>query len=96
MRKADFLEKVNSSLFIISTQRSYIHQKLDTNSCFAKLRAISNLFSFFYTPCIAFVCTRNIFKDVVFGSGHLNCMVYILILETAFSGRIEYIYIDIV
>jgi hypothetical protein len=30
----------------------YIYQKLDTNSCFAKLRAIANLFSFFYTPCI--------------------------------------------
>ena len=35
----------------ISTQRSYIHQKLDTNSCFANLRAISNLCSFFDTPC---------------------------------------------
>ena len=29
------------------TQRNYIYQRLDTNSCFAKLRAISNLFSFF-------------------------------------------------
>ena len=29
-----------------------LHQKLDTNSCFANLRAISNLCSFFYTPCI--------------------------------------------
>jgi hypothetical protein len=28
------------------------YQKLGTDSCFAKLRAISNLFSFFYTPCI--------------------------------------------
>jgi hypothetical protein len=26
-----------------------IYQKLDTNSCYAKLRAISNLFSFLYT-----------------------------------------------
>ena len=25
--------------YITSTQGSYIHQKLDTNSCFAKLRA---------------------------------------------------------
>jgi hypothetical protein len=41
-----------SLFYIISTQGSYIHKKLDTNSCFAKLRAISNLFSFFYTPCI--------------------------------------------
>ena len=36
-----------------SVQGSYIHQKLDTNSCFAKLKANSYLFSFFYTPCIA-------------------------------------------
>jgi hypothetical protein len=36
-----------SLFYIISTQGSYIHQKLDTNSCFSKLRAISNLFSFF-------------------------------------------------
>ena len=36
--------------YIISTQRSYIYQKLDTNSCFANLRAISNLCSFFDTP----------------------------------------------
>ena len=42
-----------SLFYIISTQRTYIYiyQKLDTNSCFAKLRAISSLFSFFYTPC---------------------------------------------
>jgi hypothetical protein len=36
--------------YIISTQRNHIYQKLDTNSCFAKLRAISNLFSFFIHP----------------------------------------------
>jgi hypothetical protein len=36
-----------------SVQGSYIHQKLDTSSCFAKLRAISNLFSFF--------CTRTLY-----------------------------------
>jgi hypothetical protein len=36
------------SLFdIISTQRSHIYQKQNTNSCFSKLRAISNLLSFF-------------------------------------------------
>jgi hypothetical protein len=35
--------------YIISTHRSYIHKKLDTNSCFAKLRANSYLFSFLYT-----------------------------------------------
>ena len=45
-------EKFFSLFYIISTQRSYIHQKLDTNNCFAKLRANSYLFSFFYTPCI--------------------------------------------
>jgi hypothetical protein len=28
-------------------KKLYIYKKLDTNSCFAKLRAISNLFSFF-------------------------------------------------
>jgi hypothetical protein len=36
-----------SLFYIIITQKTYIHKKLDTNSCFAKLRAISNLFSFF-------------------------------------------------
>ena len=44
---------VHKIFYIISTQRSYTHKKLDTSSCFAKLKAISNLFSFFYTPCIA-------------------------------------------
>jgi hypothetical protein len=34
-------------LIILSTQRSYIYKKPDTNRCFPKLRAISNLFSFF-------------------------------------------------
>jgi hypothetical protein len=38
--------------YIISTQRSYIHQKLDTNSCFAKLRANRICSVFFYTLCI--------------------------------------------
>jgi hypothetical protein len=50
------------NFFIIlhkSTQRNYIYKKLDTNSCFAKLRAISNLFSFFYTPCRATKSTLN-------------------------------------
>jgi hypothetical protein len=38
---------------IIRTQISYIYKKLNTNSCFAKSRAISNLFSFFIHPaCI--------------------------------------------
>jgi hypothetical protein len=46
-------EKLFSLFYIISTQGSYIHQKLDINSCFAKLRANSYLFSFFYTPCIS-------------------------------------------
>ena len=40
----------------------YIHQKLDTNSCFAKLRAISNLFSFFYTPCIYIYIFFSVFS----------------------------------
>ena len=40
-------EKFFPFFYIISTQRS-IHQKLDTNSCFANLRAISNLCSFFW------------------------------------------------
>ena len=35
-------------------KKLYIYKKPDTNRCFAKLRAISNLFSFFYTPCIRF------------------------------------------
>ena len=38
--------------YIISTQTIYVNQKLHTLSRFATLRAISNLFSFFYTPCI--------------------------------------------
>ena len=33
-----------------SVQGSYIHKKLDTNSCFAKLRANSYQFSFFIHP----------------------------------------------
>jgi hypothetical protein len=47
-----WVREIFSLFYIISTQRSYIHQKLDTNSCFAKLRANSYLFSFFYTRCI--------------------------------------------
>jgi hypothetical protein len=47
-----WVREIFSLFYIISIQRSYIHQKLDTNSCFAKLRANSYLFSFFYTPCI--------------------------------------------
>jgi hypothetical protein len=48
-------EKLFSLFYIISTQGSYIHQRLDTNSCFSKLWAISNLFSFFlYTLYTAY------------------------------------------
>ena len=43
-------KKFFSLFYIISTQRSYIYKKPDTNRCFAKLRAISNLFSFFIHP----------------------------------------------
>jgi hypothetical protein len=48
-------QNLNSRIFfplfyMISTQRSHIYKKLDTDSCFAKLRAISNLFSFFIHP----------------------------------------------
>jgi hypothetical protein len=57
-------EKLFSLFNIISTQASYIHKKLDTNNCFAKLRAISNLFSFFYTPCITLNST--LLKLIVF------------------------------
>jgi hypothetical protein len=40
-----WVREIFSLFYIISTQKSYIvYQKLDTNSCFAKLRAISNLF----------------------------------------------------
>ena len=65
---------------IISSQRSYVYQKLDINSCFAKLRAISNLFSFFlYTLYILYMYCFNsalrwkdvfrptIFNRLVFG-----------------------------
>jgi hypothetical protein len=41
------VREILSLFYLISTQRSYINQKLDTNSCFAKLGAISILFSFF-------------------------------------------------
>jgi hypothetical protein len=54
-------EKFLPLFYIINTQRSYIHKRLDSNSCFAKLRAISNLFSFFYTPCILDLYTRKNF-----------------------------------
>jgi hypothetical protein len=51
-----FVTKLSSRIFslfyIMSTQGSYIHQKLDTNSCFAKLRANSYLFSFFIHPVV--------------------------------------------
>jgi hypothetical protein len=51
-RLQNLSSRIFSPLFyIISTQRYYIYQKQDTNSCFEKLRAISNLFSLFYTPC---------------------------------------------
>ena len=43
------VREIFSLFYIISTQRSYIYQNLDTNSCYAKLRAISNLLS---TLCI--------------------------------------------
>jgi hypothetical protein len=49
-------EKFFSLFYIISCQRSYIYKKPDTNRCFPKLRAISNLFSFFYTPCRGPMC----------------------------------------
>jgi hypothetical protein len=58
--------KFFSLFYIISTQISYTHQTLDTNSCFAKLRANSYLFSFFYTPC-----SKNLmFMYVIAGSCH--------------------------
>jgi hypothetical protein len=45
--------RIFSLFYIISTQISYVHQKMDTNSCFAKLRANSYLFRFFlYTLTI--------------------------------------------
>jgi hypothetical protein len=39
---------------LISNQRSYIHQKLDTNGCFAKLRYILHIMSL-----AAFIRTLN-------------------------------------
>jgi hypothetical protein len=48
-----WVREIFSFFDIISTHKNtyrYIHQKLDTRSCFAKLRAISNLFSFFIHP----------------------------------------------
>ena len=59
-------EKFFPFLYIISTQGSYIHQNLDTNRCFANLRAISNLCSFLYTLYInkKRVCHNIIYKSV--------------------------------
>jgi hypothetical protein len=63
-------EKFFTLFYIISTQRSYIYKKPATNRCFAKLRAISNLFSFFwYTlyslqPKTFIDSKRYLFKDL--------------------------------
>ena len=59
-------EKFFSLFYIISTQISYIHQKLDTNSCFAKLRANSYLFSFSLHPVDCIQCDINSPSDQAF------------------------------
>jgi RNA recognition motif-containing protein len=41
-----WVQEIFSLFYIISTEISYIHKKLDTNSWLAKLRANSYLFSF--------------------------------------------------
>ena len=41
-----------SSILHHKYPNNYVNQKLHTSSRFATFRAISNLFSFFYTPCI--------------------------------------------
>jgi hypothetical protein len=65
-----------SFFYIISTQRSYIYKKTDTNRCFAKLRAISNLFSFFlYTLYMFFQCK--------------SCLIHCYLLRSYASGRKE-------
>ena len=38
------------SFILHSTQAMYINKKLHTSSCFARLRAVSKLSAFFYTP----------------------------------------------
>ena len=49
-------KKFFSYFYIISTQTSYIYKKPDTNRYFAKLRAISNLFSFFFIhPVVPYI-----------------------------------------
>ena len=50
-------------------KKLYIYQKLDTNGCFAKLRAISNLFSFFIHPVYNEVCVS---KTAVWLSSQLS------------------------
>jgi hypothetical protein len=56
--QAIFSLSENLNLCGVSTNKTMIcfiamqTYKEHTNSCYAKLRAISNLFSFFYTPCI--------------------------------------------
>ena len=59
-------EKFFSLFYIISTQRSYIYKTSDKNRCFEKLRAISNLFNFFYTPCSANLCSLFLLTCISF------------------------------
>ena len=62
-------EKFFSLFYIINTQKSCIYKKLDTSGCYAKLRAISNLFSFFVTPC-------SIYIKVQTYRGHIQITAY--------------------
>jgi hypothetical protein len=66
-----FVVKAVVSFIVISVRRAtlwnmlikplllLLYKKLDTNSCFAKLRTISSLFSIFYTPCIVCYATTS-------------------------------------
>jgi hypothetical protein len=66
-----------SLFYIIITQKTYLHQKLDTNSCFAKLRAISNLFSFFLYTLYVPRSKRTPFvkKLEQRGTGKITCVL---------------------
>jgi hypothetical protein len=61
MHVTNFVLKIGLLLHELLMSFWNIHQKLDTNSCFAKMRAISNLFSLFlYTLYCNY---SNLFND---------------------------------
>ena len=82
------LSSRNFSLFyIISTQRNCIYKKADTNRCFAKLRALSNLFSFFLNTL--YIEYRLVILLWI-SYQHINQLYYILHSMTKLSGWLRH------